>query len=172
MYQKTYKIKNAFLVALSVDVVLLFLLCGISLFLKSAVFDIIVFALISIIALFILIETQSRKVLTGDQGLLIGKFFKRRELRWEDITHVGVLVLRKRVYVLLTTTKGFYIISNAYEEFPGLLGDIADRVDQERIEEEARDQIAHPINRMTDIISAWIAAALLVALIAYKLITS
>jgi hypothetical protein len=172
MYQNTYKIKKAFLVALSVDVVLLFLLCAMSLFLKSAAIDMGIFTFISIIALFILIEALSRKVLTGDQGILISKFFKRREFRWEDITHVGVLVLRKRVYVLLTTTKGFYIISNAYEAFPHLLSNIADRVDKEKIEEEAHDQIEHPINRMTDIISAWFAAALLVALIAYKLITS
>lgn len=172
MYQKTYKIKKAFLVALSADVILLFLLFGLSLFFKGGAVDRIVLAVISITALLILIEVVSRKILTGDQGILIGKFFKRRELRWEDITHVGILVMRKRVYILLTTTRGFHIISNAYEEYSRLLGEIAGHVDKERIEEDACDQIEHPVNRMTDIFSAWFAATLLVALIAFKLITS
>jgi hypothetical protein len=172
MYQSTYRIKRALLIALSADVFLLFLLFVLSIILKGSAVERLILTVICIIALLIFFESAYRKVLTGDQGILIRKYLKDRELLWEDITQVGIVVMKKRVYLLLTTLKGFHILTNAYGEFPNLLREIAVHVEREKVDEEVRSQIEHPVKKISDIISTWFAAAVLVAIIAFKLITS
>jgi len=172
MYRKTFKIKKVFLVAFSVDVVLLCLLLLLSLFFKGSSLERLVLAVIFITALLIFLESLSRKVLTGDQGILIRKFLREKKLLWGDITQVGMLVMRNRVYLLLTTTKGFHILTNAYGEFSGLLREIADHVEREKIDDEVRNQIEHPVKKISDVVSTWFAAAVLVAIIVFKIITS
>jgi hypothetical protein len=172
MYQKIYRIKKAFLVAFSTDVFLLFLLLLLSIFITGSAIERVVLTLIFITVLLIFLESMSRKVLTGDQGILIRKFLREKELLWSDITQVGMVVLRKRVYLLLTTVKGFHILTNAYSEFPSLLREIVDHVEKEKVDEEVRSQIEHPIKKISYIILMWFAAAVLIAIIAFKLINS
>ena len=169
MCQKTYKIKKAFLVALSADVILLFLLLLLSLFLKGSAVEKVVLVVIFISVLLVFLEFMSRKVLTGDQGILIRKYLRERNLLWEDITQVGTVVMRKRVYLLLTTTKGFHILTNAYEEFSDLLQEIAGHVDREKVDDDVRNLLEHPIKKISDTVSAWFAAAVLVIIIILKL---
>ncbi|MGZ6223144.1 MAG: hypothetical protein ACXWMW_10425 [Syntrophales bacterium] len=103
---------------------------------------------------------------------MIRKFMRKKELRWEDITHIGALILRKRVYLLLTTVKGFYILSNSYEKFSTLVSDLVGRMDSEKVEEEVRRQIEHPAKNMSDIVMTWFTAVILAGLIITKLFTS
>ncbi len=170
MYQKTYKIKKSFLVALSAVVILLFLLLLLFLFSRGSSIEKGVLSAIFIIVLLVFLEFMSRRVLTGDQGILIRKFLREKKLLWEDITQVGTVVMRKRVYILLTTIKGFHILTNAYEEFPDLLQGIASHVDKEKMDEEVRNLLEHPIEKISDTISTWFAAAVLVAIIVLKLL--
>jgi hypothetical protein len=172
MYQQAYRIKKAFLIALSCDIILLFLLLSLSFSCKSPTTERVIIALMTIIALFFFSEVLSRKILTGNQGILTRKFFRNRELLWSDITHVGIIALNRRVYALLTTTKGFHIFSNSYENFPSILREMADHVGRDKMDEDVFRQIEHPINKVSDIISAWFAAAVLVVIIVLKLIAS
>lgn len=167
MYQKTYRIKKALIIALTVDVILLFILFLCSLFRGSPV-ERTVLPVIFVIVLIILLESMFRKVLTGDQGILIRKFFREKELLWEDITQAGIVALRKRVYLLLTTVKGFHILTNAFEEFPGLLREITLHLDQEKVDEEVRSQIEKPTKKNSDVVSAWLGAAVLIVIIVLK----
>ncbi|MGO9137502.1 MAG: hypothetical protein ACLP9S_19440 [Syntrophales bacterium] len=97
---------------------------------------------------------------------------RKKELRWEEITYIGALILRKRVYLLLTTVKGFYILSNSYEKFSTLVSDLVGRMDNEKVEEEVRKQIEHPAKNMSDIIMTWFTAVVLAGIIITKLFTS
>jgi hypothetical protein len=172
MYNKTYKIKKAFLIALAVDVMLLMLLLLLSMIFKSPASEKIVVIIMTIAAIFVFVEALSRKILTGNHGILIIKFFRNRELQWEDITHAGLLVLRKKVYLLLTTTKGFYILSNSYQDFQAFLRETTDHIEKEKIETDVLNQIESPMNATADIIKVWLGAAVLVAIILLKLINS
>ncbi len=169
MYQKTYKIKKSFLIALSAVVVLLFLLLLLSLFFKGSSVEKVVLAVIFISVLLVFLEFMSRKVLTEDQGILIRKFLREKKLLWEDITQVGIVVMRKRVYILLTTIKGFHILTNAYEGFPDLLQGIASHVDKDKMDEEVWNLLEHPIEKISDTVSTWFAAAVLIIIIILKL---
>ena len=116
----------------------------------------------------IAIESSLRKVEASDAGLALTKFFKRRALNWADITHVGALAVRKKVFLVLTTTKGFHVLSNAYGRFGDLVRDVTDHVEAERVEEGARDILEGSAVNRSNIYAAWLAAILLVVVIAMK----
>jgi hypothetical protein len=172
MYQNIYKIRRSFLIPFTVAFILLFFLLLLSYSLKGPHLEKIALTIIFISVLCAFFESLSRKVLTGDKGIMIRKFLRNKELRWEDITHVDALILRKRVYLLLTTVKGFYIISNAYEKFSTLVRDVADHMDEEKVEEELRKQIEHPVKNISDIVMTWFTALVLIGIIIIKLFSS
>ncbi|MBM4271637.1 MAG: hypothetical protein FJ139_05690 [Deltaproteobacteria bacterium] len=72
----------------------------------------------------------------------------------------------------MTTVKGFYILSNAYEKFSTLVRDIVDHIDAQKVEAEAKKQIEHPVKNISDIISSWIMALVLAGIIGTKLLSS
>ncbi|HOF05076.1 MAG TPA: hypothetical protein PK175_01575 [Syntrophales bacterium] len=169
---KTYRIRRSFLVPLAVDVLLLFALLVISLTYKGSGTERIFLASLSLFSLPILAEAALRKVIVSEGGVALKKLGKLRELLWSDITHVGCLKVRSRVYILLTTKKGFHIISNAYDSFAALVGDIVGHLDAEKIEieAEAKEQIDNPTRNSSDLMAAWIAAVVLAAIIYVKFI--
>ncbi|MGZ3579342.1 MAG: hypothetical protein ACXWMS_06290 [Syntrophales bacterium] len=172
MYQNVYRIRRSFLFPFLVDFILLFFLLLLSYFLGGSKLERILLTAIFIPVIYVLVESSFRMVQTGDQGIMIRKFMRKKELRWEDITHIGALILRKRVYLLLTTVKGFYILSNGYEKFSTLVSDLVGRMDSEKVEEEVRRQIEHPAKNMSDIVMTWFTAVILAGLIITKLFTS
>jgi hypothetical protein len=172
MYQNVYRIRRSFLFPFFVDFILLFFLLLLSYFLSGSKLERILLTTIFVPVLYVLFESSFRMVRTGDQGIMIRKFMRKKELRWEDITHIGALILRKRVYILLTTVKGFYILSNAYEKFSTLVSDLVGHMDNEKVEEEVRKQIEHPAKNMSDIIMTWFTAVVLAGIIITKLFTS
>ena len=172
MYRNVYRIRRSFLFPFFVDFILLFFLILLSCFLGGSKLERILLTVIFIPVLCVLLESSFRIVQTGNQGIMIRKFMRKKELRWEEITYIGALILRKRVYLLLTTVKGFYILSNSYENFPTLVSDLVGRMDNEKVEEEVRKQIEHPAKNMSDIIMTWFTAVVLIGIIVAKLFTS
>jgi hypothetical protein len=82
---------------------------------------------------------------------------------------LGCLILRKKVYLLLTTTKGFIILSNAYGDFSALIRSIVEQVGPEKVEEEVRALAESPVKNRADVISLWFAVAVIFGLIILKL---
>lgn len=173
MYEAVYRIRRSFIVPLGIDVLLLFVLLALSLTAKGSGTERIVLACFFIVSLLILIETANRKIVITAGGIALKKLMKIKDLLWSDITHVGCLSLRSKVYILLTTKKGFHILSNAYEPFAPLVRDVIDHLDTEKIEveTEARAQIDNPTNNLSDLIAAWVAAVVLAGIIYLKLIS-
>jgi hypothetical protein len=82
---------------------------------------------------------------------------------------VGCVILRKRVYLLLSTARGFIILSNAYEDFSVLIRSIIEQVGPEKVEEEVRALGESPAKNPADIISLWFAGVVIFGLIILKL---
>jgi len=171
MPQHLYRIRKSFVIPLAIDVILLFILMAISWLFRGPSLEKAVITVFFLLTLFVLIEAARRAITIGDEGLKIKKFFKIKELLWTDLTHIGCLVLRSRVYILLTTTKGFHILSNAYEHFPRMIGDLLGHIPAETIEvePEARAQGGNPVRNIADLIAVWVAAVVLAGIICVKL---
>ena len=104
-----------------------------------------------------------------DQGLKIKNIFRSKEFGWMEITHLAVVVLKKKVYFLLTTTKGFYIFSNLFENHASLVSSIMDRLDEEKVEVEVKKYLDHPLERLSLIVMSWVAVVIIIGVIILKI---
>ncbi len=165
-----YKIKQSFLIPFGMAVCLLVILLLLSFFSARSSIETIVLIILLCAALPVFFEISYREVKVGTDKLIIRKFFRSREIPWENIHQVGVLTVRRKCYLLLTTRKGFYILSNAYGNFIGLVHDIIDRLPSDRVEAEVRQRLEDPPVYRGDVLSIWIAVISITALIVMKLL--
>jgi hypothetical protein len=172
MSSNIFKIRPVLLIPFAVNISLLFILLCLSIFFKGSFLERVVLAVLFIPTLAFFLEAISRSATISGQGLTLWKFFKKRDLRWEDITHVGCVIIRKKVYLLLTTTKGFHILSNAYDHFSTLVREIVDHVGADKTEEEVRNQIENPVKSTSDLISLWFAVIVITGIILMKILTA
>jgi hypothetical protein len=173
MHEAVYRIRRSFIIPLAIDVLLLCVLLVLSFAVKGSATEKIVLSGFFIASLLIMVEAVNRQIVITDGGLTLKKLMKTKELLWSDITHVGCLSMRSKVYILLTTKKGFHILSNAYEPFSTLIRNIVNHLDTEKIEVEGevRAQMEKPVENLSDLVAVWIAAALLTCIISIKFIS-
>jgi hypothetical protein len=169
MSEKTYRVRKQFLVPLMLDLGLLFLLIAISFFTKAIPAEMVILVLVFITLLYIFLESFFLETSIGDKGIRIKKFLRGKELSWDDITNVDTMTVKKKVYLLLTTTKGFHVLSNTHGDFYSMVSDLSRHVDSERVEESVAAVIEEPVKRRSDIISSWLAAIILVMVICLKI---
>jgi lysylphosphatidylglycerol synthetase-like protein (DUF2156 family) len=163
-----YRIKRSFVIPLVFIIILLFGLLLLSLF-KGYMAERIILAVIFVTALFIGIESFKREIVVSEEKLTIKKFFRLKEFAYAEITHLAVVALKKKVYFLLTTTKGFYIFSNLFENHALLIRSLVDRLGEEKVEVEVRDYLNHPGERLALVIMSWIAVLVITVLLTLKL---
>jgi hypothetical protein len=170
MAQNVFKIRRAFLVPFIIIVVLLFLLFLLSLF-RGQMLEKIILAVCFASTLFIAIEAKRRKIIVTNEGLKIEKFFRIKEFVWTEITQLGVVVLRNKIYFLLTTTKGFYFFSNLLENHALLIRSLVDKLGNERVEMEVKNYLDNPVERRSLILVCWFAVLLIAIFIILRLLS-
>ena len=170
MKANTYKTRVAFLLPIFLDSLFLLALLVISIFDRGLSPESVVLSIIFIPAFYIFLESAARRTTIGDDGVKIRKLFREKQLLWEHITNVDVMTLHKKVYLLLTTKRGFHALANSHGDFSSLVKDVVRYVDQEKVEEGVRNVIEHPVKRMSDIVSAWVAFAILLGVIVLKIV--
>ena len=168
MAQNIFKIKRAFLVPFITIVVLLFLLFIISLF-RGQMWEKIVLAVSFVSTLLIAIEAARRKIVLTDEGIEIEKFFRTKQVVWAEITYLDIVNLRKKIYFLLTTKKGFYFFSNLLENHALLIRSLVDKLGNERVEIEVKNYLDHPEERLSLIVMCWLAVFISAAFIILRL---
>ena len=171
MSQRIYTIRRAFLIPLGVDVFLLCVLFVISMLPQGSATERLVFAIFFVPSLYVFSECFLRRVTVDEGGVAIRKLLREKRVPWEGITSVGSLSVHKKVYLLLTTVKGFFIISNAYGGFSDLVEEIVSRVDSDRVEEEVRFQAGRSRSGIAHTALAWTAAVFMVGIILMKILT-
>lgn len=169
MSREIYKIRRAIIVPLGIAVFFLFFLLFLSRLLKFLPGETFVLSVVFLFALYFFLEVFYRQVSIKEDGLEIKKFLRKKELAWNEITHLGCVVMTKKVYFLLTTTKGFCILSNNYEQFPDMLDHLIGRMDRERVEGEVLDLVRHPLKNNQPVRSAWFMVIIVLAVIALRL---
>lgn len=175
---RTYKTRKSFLIPFAVDMALLFVLIIISLAIGGAPQETIVLVIVFVPLAWLFFEALFREAIITPEGVVIKKFLRKKELQWGDITHIGSMIVRKKVYLLLTSTKGFHIISNAFGNFTALVGDVVEGVESVKVEGVEGDKVEggvqelfqNPVKRVADVAATWIAALLLAGVVYFKLI--
>jgi hypothetical protein len=169
MTAQLFKIRQELLIPFGICAGLLVCLLVLSLLIKGSGLERVLLAVITLITVALFQIARNRKITMTDQGIVVRKFFRTKEIRRDDINHMGCVILRKRVYLLLTTTKGFFILSNAYEDFSALIRSIVGQIGPEKVEEEVRALGESPAKNRADVISLWFAVVVIFGLIVLKL---
>jgi hypothetical protein len=170
MARRHYMIRRAFLMVIGLDAFLLFCLFMVSLVKKENTMENLVLMLFFLPTLVLFLECLLRRVTVVEEGLVIRKLGRNKALLWDEITRVGYLILHRKVYLLLTTVKGFFVISNAFEGFPRLVEDLVAHVEPDRVEQDVRLQAGRSLKGVANIVAAWVAAALMTVMILMKLL--
>ncbi|HPC73118.1 MAG TPA: hypothetical protein P5551_10645 [Syntrophales bacterium] len=169
MATSVYRIRKALRVPLVLDSILLFTLILLAFFVKGTMPEKVLLIVLFIPLSYLCLEANTRRAETQGGNLRLTRLFRKRELAWPNITDVGIVIMRTKVYAVLTTTKGFHVLSNSYEDFYGLLKHIVDHVEKERVEKEVLNLLENPVENRTNILSAWAAAAFFCVIIFFKL---
>lgn len=159
--KQKFSIRRSFLVPLGLLVLLtgvLFVLCLVR-GEPTAKTLILAFIMLPIIILFA--ESLSRRTVLTADGVIAFKLFRNKELKFAEITAVETVRVRKRVFLTLCADDDFLIISNAYGNFPALVQDLLARVPAAAISEETKEMAAAPPVKSTDVVSCWLAVALM-----------
>jgi hypothetical protein len=170
MSQHVYTIRRAFLIPLGMDAFLLFSLFVISWLPQGSTTERFVFAVFFFPSVYLFLECFFRRVTVDDEGIALRRLRKEKRVLWDGVTHVGGLSLRGKVYLLLTTVRGLFIVSNAYDKFSELTEAIISHVDPARVAEEVRLQAGRSPSGIAHIAMAWIAAVFMVGIIAIKML--
>jgi hypothetical protein len=168
MEQRIYRIRRAFLIPLGVDTLLLCCLFVLALIRGSGT-ERLVFGLFFFPALYLFAECLLRRVTLGEKGVLVRKLWREKGFSWEEITNIGGVTVHKKVYLLISTLKGLFILSNAYGDFSSLTGQILSRVDPARVEEDVRAQAGRYPPGIAQVAMAWVAALFMVGIVSMKL---
>jgi hypothetical protein len=171
MSQHIYTIRRAFLIPLGIDALFLFCLLVISLLPQGSTTEQLVFAFFFFPSGYLFLDCFFRRVTVDDEGVALRRLWREKRVPWEGITHIGGLSLHKKVYLLLTTVRGFFIISNAYEGFSELTEEIVSHADPARVEEEVRRQVGCSPSGIAHIAMAWLAAVFMAGIILIKILS-
>jgi len=164
MQQNIFKIRQAFLIPFMAVIFLLFLLLLLSIF-KGQMREGVILSVFFVVVLFIGIEMSRREIVLTEDGLKIKKFFRLKEFVWTEITHLGIVELRKKIYFLLTTTKGFYYFSNLVENHALLIRSLIDKLGDEKVEPEVKNYLERPVERLSLIVMSWISVLVIIGII-------
>ncbi len=107
------------------------------------------------------LESMFRRAVIDEEGLTVFKFLRNKTIRFAETTAVETVQVRKRVFLTLCADDDFIILSNAYGDFPALVKALLERVPAETISEETRQMAQAPPRKSADIVSCWLAVALL-----------
>ncbi len=169
MNQKTYKIRIAITLPLALIALCLLLVSLVALFSSSSAAERILLPGLFVLTLLFSLENLTRTVSVGETGLRLVKFFRTKDLPWNDINHVAGLNLKSKLYLLLTTNRGFFFISNNMERFEDLSSDIISGVGGERVEPEVQALVNRPARFSWPLLYFWGAALLVLLLTFFRL---
>jgi hypothetical protein len=166
---QSFVIRRSFLVPLGLLLLLSLILLAISLAQGEPRGKVIILSVIILPVTILFVESLYRRTVVGREGVTVFKLLRRRELRFSEVTSVETVQVRKRAFLTLCAGDNFLILSNAYGDFPKMVDSLLARVPSEAVTEETRRLASSPPNKSTDIITCWLAVALLTLILFIQL---
>ncbi|EAT14244.1 hypothetical protein [Desulfuromonas acetoxidans] len=157
----TFRIRKAFLFPLgllAIEIVALLVSCIV---LKEPIAKIAILAFMILPVIVLFIECLFRRTTIGEDQIETRKFLRRKIVKIAEITAVETIQVKKRAFVTLCAGDDFLIISNAYSKFPLMISQLLSYVPAETVSEETSQMAEEPPRKSTDIISCWLAVALM-----------
>lgn len=159
--QLKFSIRRSFLIPLGLLVLLTGILFALCVVRGEPTAKILILGFIMLPIIILFAESVFRRTQLTADGLVACKLLRQKELKFAEITAVETVRVRKRVFLTLCAGDDFLIISNAYGSFPALVQALLDRVPAAAVSEETKEMAAAPPVKSTDVVSCWLAVALM-----------
>lgn len=156
-----FRIRKAFLFPLgilAIEIVALLVSCIVF---KQPVAKSIILGVMILPVLILFVECLFRSTTIDNETIMTRKFLRSKSIKLADISVVETIQVKKRVFVTLCAGDDFLIFSNAYSRFPLMVSTLLSHLPEEVISEETAAMASEPPQKSTDIISCWLAAALM-----------
>ncbi len=157
---KEFVIRRLFLLPLGILVLLLFALLAVTLMKGGEVGKAVILGCLILPVVLLFVESFFRKAEVGPEGVTVRKLLRTRHIPFGELTALDLVQVRKRAFLTLSTEEHFMILSNAYGGFPDLVMAVIDRAPAEVVTEELRQTGAKVPMKSSDIVSCWLAVAL------------
>ncbi len=163
---RIFRIRHTFLIPLGLllaQCLLLFVLCLVQ---DQPRAKALILGCIILPVAILFVESAFRRAVIDETRVTVFKLGRKGSLAFADMTALETVMVRKRAFLTLCAGEEFLIISNAYANFPDLVRTLLQRTPAAAITEETRRMAESPPTKSSDIVSCWLAVALL-ALILY-----
>ena len=160
-----YRIRKLFLFPLGLLLLLCLVLLGCCFAFDEPPAKALILVLFIVPVAILFVESVFRHVVLDPTGITAHKLLRNKAFGWAAITAVETVLVRKRVFLTICADEDFLILSNAYADFPGLVRNLLERVPPESISEETRQMAKAPPVKSSDIVSCWLAVALLLLIL-------
>jgi hypothetical protein len=127
--------------------------------------------LISILILFFYIMAINnilRRVIIRGNGIIIGNYLGKKEVKAEEVTALDGLAIGSRQFITIAVGKRNYLIQNSFKGFPEIIRDLEEIIPEERRGTGLEGIQETPLVRTGDTIAAWITVGILLAILVFK----
>lgn len=163
MAARTFVIRRAFVIPLALLVALTVALLVVCLVQGQPVAKAVILAVMTLPLVVLLVESAGRRLVVDDTGITAFRPFRQRRMDFAAVTSLETVRVRNRVFItLMAGDDDFLIISNSYDDFPGLVACLVKAVPDETVTEETRQLALAPPTRQADVFTAWFAVVALV----------
>lgn len=156
-----FRIRKAFLFPLGLLAIEIVALLASCIIFKQPIAKSIILGVMILPVIVLFIECLFRRTTIDSEAIITRKFLRRKTIKLTDISAVETIQVKKRAFVTLCAGDDFLIFSNAYSKFPTMVNTLLSYLPDEVITEETAEMANQPPRKSTDIISCWLAAALM-----------
>ena len=156
-----FAIRKTFLIPLGLLLLLSLVLLGTCIVQGQPLAKTIILAFIILPIAGFFLESAFRRTVINAEGITVFKLLRQKHLPFAELTAMETVMVRKRVFLTLCVDEEFVILSNAYANFPELVRALLERVPANVVSDDTRKMAEDPPIKSTDIVSCWLAVALL-----------
>ncbi len=156
-----FMIRRTFLLPLGILLVLSLILWATVLFQGQPKIKLVVLGIMILPITALFLESFFRRIRFDEEAITVFKPFRKKSLKFSELTEVETLQVKKRVFLTLSTEEDFIIMSNAYADFPLLVNFILSHAPDQIVTDDTRLMATDPPNKSSDILSCWFAAILM-----------
>lgn len=156
-----FRIRKAFLFPLGLLAIEIVSLLASCIVFDQPVAKSVILGVIILPVIILFIECLFRRTTIDSEAIITRKFLRSKSIKLADISAVETIQVKKRAFVTLCAGDDFLIFSNAYSKFPTMVNTLLSYLPDDVITEETAEMASQPPRKSTDILSCWLAAALM-----------
>lgn len=167
---KSYTIRRSFLLPLGILLLQALLLFAIVIIQGQPTVKAVILGILLLPVTGLFAESFFRRIVVDEEKLTSFRPFRQRSLLFSDIVATDTIRVKKRVFLTLSSEEHFIIISNAYDNFPRLVGELLEKVPPASVSDETRQMAENVPVKSSDIISCWFGVVLLAIILVLQFV--